>query len=242
MRHAASGLDGCRGCACYARRRRESTCENRTGTARSGLTRRPAAPCRGPASGVLPLPRACCCCSPSTQAKETLMKEASVPPMVEEKKLPKRGASKIARPRPAAGDEEENLSARRRRRKFCHCSLQKCLEHDGLVTPPDDIKVPESTQQMSNHWNVSGADGQWQHVQHSSDHFIPHWAAARKWWRGYAWREVEGSDLRAKEATKPYPRRLKKCRPHRARPFGAGLERPHDRRDSPRAHERRPLL
>ena len=28
--------------------------------ARSGLTRRPAAPCRGPASGVLPLPRACC--------------------------------------------------------------------------------------------------------------------------------------------------------------------------------------
>ena len=165
MRHAASGLDGCRGCACYARRRRESTCENRTGTARSGLTRRPAAPCRGPASGVLPLPRACCCCSPSTQAKETLMKEASVPPMVEEKKLPKRGASKIARPRPAAGDEEENLSARRRRRKFCHCSLQKCLEHDGLVTPPDDIKVPESTQQMSNHWNVSGADGQRQHVQ-----------------------------------------------------------------------------
>ena len=169
MRHAASGLDGCRGCACYARRRRESTCENRTGTARSGLTRRPAAPCRGPASGVLPLPRACCCCSPSTQAKETLMKEASVPPMVEEKKLPKRGASKIARPRPAAGDEEENLSARRRRRKFCHCSLQKCLEHDGLVTPPDDIKVPESTQQMSNHWNVSGADGQRQHVQHRSD-------------------------------------------------------------------------
>ena len=165
MRHAASGLDGCRGCACYARRRRESTCENRTGTARSGLTRRPAAPCRGPASGVLPLPRACCCCSPSTQAKETLMKEASVSPMVEEKKLPKRGASKIARPRPAAGDEEENLSARRRRRKFCHCSLQKCLEHDGLVTPPDDIKVPESTQQMSNHWNVSGADGQRQHVQ-----------------------------------------------------------------------------
>ena len=141
--------------------------------ARSGMTRRPAAPCRGPASGVLPLPRACCCCSPSTQAKETLMKEASVPPMVEEKKLPKRGASKIARPRPAAGDEEENLSARRRRRKFCHCSLQKCLEHDGLVTHPDDIKVPESTQQMSNHWNVSGADGQRQHVQHRSDHFIP---------------------------------------------------------------------
>ena len=135
------------------------------------------------------MPRACCCCSPSTQAKETLMKEASVPPMVEEKKLPKRGASKIARPRPAAGDEEENLSARRRRRKFCHCSLQKCLEHDGLVTPPDDIKVPESTQQMSNHWNVSGADGQRQHVQHRSDHFIPPWAAARKRWRGYAWRE-----------------------------------------------------
>jgi hypothetical protein len=30
--HAASGLDGSRGCACYARRRRERTCENRTGT------------------------------------------------------------------------------------------------------------------------------------------------------------------------------------------------------------------
>ena len=34
------------------------------------------------------------------------------------------------------------------------------------------------------------------------------------------------------------PRRLKKCRPHRARPFGAGLERQHGRRASPTADER----
>ena len=32
MRHAVCGLDRSRGCACYARRRRESSCENRTGT------------------------------------------------------------------------------------------------------------------------------------------------------------------------------------------------------------------
>ena len=44
--------------------------------------------------------------------------------------------------------------------------------------------------------------------------------------------------LRAKEATKGYPLRLKKCRPHRARPFGAGLERQHGRRASPTADER----
>ena len=50
--------------------------------------------------------------------------------------------------------------------------------------------------------------------------------------------EAHGSHLRAKEATKAYPRRLKKCRPHRARPFGAGLERQHGRRASPTADER----
>ena len=77
-----------------------------------------------------------------------------------------------------------------------------------------------------------------QHVQHRSDHFIPHWAAARQRWRGYAWTEADGTRLRAKEAKKAYPRRLKKCRPHRARPFGAGLERQHGRRASPTADER----
>ena len=45
--------------------------------------------------------------------------------------------------------------------------------------------------------------------------------------------------MRAKEAKKVYPVRLKKCRPHRARPFGAGLERQHGRRASPTADERR---
>ena len=44
--------------------------------------------------------------------------------------------------------------------------------------------------------------------------------------------------MRAKEAKKAYPVRLKKCRPHRARPFGAGLERQHGRRASPTADER----
>jgi len=50
--------------------------------------------------------------------------------------------------------------------------------------------------------------------------------------------EAHGSHLRAKEAKKAYPVRLKKCRPHRARPFGAGLERQHGRRASPTADER----
>ena len=69
---------------------------------------------------------------------------------------PKRNAEKIARPGPAAGDDEENHSACRRRRKICLCSLQKSLVHDGLVvTPPDDIKVPESTQhEKSNHIKI----------------------------------------------------------------------------------------
>ena len=98
---------------------------------------------------------------------------------------------------------------------------KKASSTKGMVTPWPSQKVPESTQQKSNHWNVSGADGQRQHVQHRSDHFIPHWAAARKCWRGYACADVCGSHLRAKEATKAYPRRLWKCPPARARALGA---------------------
>ena len=100
IRHAASvhsGLDGSRGCACYVCRRRESTCGS---TLRLDPETRgqPAVPCRGPASGILPLPRACCCCSPSTQAKETLMKEASAPPIIEEEKTSEKDASKNRAP------------------------------------------------------------------------------------------------------------------------------------------------
>jgi len=96
------------------------------------------------------------------------------------KSLRKEMPQKIARPRPAAGDEEENLSARRRRGNFCHCALRTGLVHEGHGDTLALTKIPESTQQKSNHWNVSGADGQRQHVQHRSDHFIPPWAAARK--------------------------------------------------------------
>ena len=36
-------------------------------------------------------------------------------------------------------------------KKIATVHLQKRLEHDGLVTPPDVIKVPENTQQKSKH-------------------------------------------------------------------------------------------
>jgi hypothetical protein len=149
---------------------------------------------------------------------------------------------KIARPRPAAGEEEESIQRAAGVENFAAVLCKKASSTTVMMAPWHSQKAPESTQQKSNHWNVSGADGQREHVQRRSDHFIPHWAAARKRWRGHACTEAYGTRLRAKEAKKACPRRLKKCRPHRARPFGAGLERPHDRRDSPRAHERRPLL
>ena len=40
-------------------------------------------------------------------------------------------------------------------KKIATVHLQKRLEHDGLVTPPDVIKVPENTQQKSKHWKDS---------------------------------------------------------------------------------------
>ena len=51
---------------------------------------------------------------------------------------------------------KRTIQCLRRRRKICLCSLQKSLVHDGLVvTPPDDIKVPESTQhEKSNHIKI----------------------------------------------------------------------------------------
>ena len=72
---------------------------------------------------------------------------------------PKRNAGKIVRPRPAAGDDEENLQRAAGEEKFCRCALQKGFVHEGHGPWPSQI-VPESTQQKSNHWNVSGADGQ----------------------------------------------------------------------------------
>ena len=63
--------------------------------ARSGLTRRPAVQCRGPASGILPLPRACSCgcCSPST-----LMEGVSVSSIIEDEKASEKDASKNRAP------------------------------------------------------------------------------------------------------------------------------------------------
>jgi hypothetical protein len=82
-------------------------------------------------------------------------------------------------PRPAAGESGRNFSAPQARKLFAAVLCEKASSTKGMVTPWPSQKVPESTQQ-SNHWNVSGADGQWQHVQHRRDYFIPHWAAARK--------------------------------------------------------------
>ena len=66
--------------------------------------------------------------------------------------------------------------------------------------------------------------------------------AARKRWWGYAWREEEGRRLRAKEATKAYPLWEKKCQPHRARPFGTGLECQYGWRSFRTANASLPLL
>ena len=41
-------------------------------------------------------------------------------------------------------------------KKSATVHLQKRLEHDGLVTPPDVIKVPENTQQKSKHCTRMG--------------------------------------------------------------------------------------
>ena len=133
---------------------------------------------------------------------------------------------------------KRTFSAPQARKFFAAVLCKKASSTKGMVTPWLSQKVPESTQQKSNHWNVSGADGQRKHVKHRSNHFNPPWAAARQRWRGYACWEALGTRLRAKEAKKAYPVRLKKCRPHRARPFGAGLERQHGRRASPTADSR----
>ena len=64
------------------------------------------------------------------------------------------------RPRPAAGDDEENLQRAAGEENFCRCALQKGFVHEGHGDTLVLTKIPESTQQKSNHWNVSGADGQ----------------------------------------------------------------------------------
>jgi len=73
---------------------------------------------------------------------------------------PKRNGGKIVRPRPAAGDDEENLQRAAGEENFCRCALQKGFVHEGHGDTLVLTKIPESTQQKSNHWNVSGADGQ----------------------------------------------------------------------------------
>jgi len=64
------------------------------------------------------------------------------------------------RPRPAAGDDEENLQRAAGEEIFAAVLCKKASSTKGMVTPWPSQKVPESTQQKSNHWNVSGADGQ----------------------------------------------------------------------------------
>ena len=68
--------------------------------ARSGFTRRLDPLRLDPASGILPLPRACSCgcCSPSTQAKETLMEGVSVSSIIEDEKASEKDASKNRAP------------------------------------------------------------------------------------------------------------------------------------------------
>jgi hypothetical protein len=87
MRHAASGLDGSRGCACYSTLRLDP--ETRGAVPRAGLRH-----------SILPLPRACSCgcCTPSTQAKETLMEGVSVPSIIEDEKASEKDASKNRAP------------------------------------------------------------------------------------------------------------------------------------------------
>ena len=55
---------------------------------------------------------------------------------------------------------KRTFSAPQARKFFAAVLCKKASSTKGMVTPWLSQKVPESTQQKSNHWNVSGADGQ----------------------------------------------------------------------------------
>ena len=55
---------------------------------------------------------------------------------------------------------KRTFSAPQARKSFAAVLCKKASSTKGMVTPWPSQKVPESTQQKSNHWNVSGADGQ----------------------------------------------------------------------------------
>ena len=95
MRHAASGLDGSRGCPSYARRRRESTCgstlpgdpETRGAVPGAGLRRSALAACLLLRLLLL-----------LTETKETLIEGASVSSIIEDEKASEKDASKNRAP------------------------------------------------------------------------------------------------------------------------------------------------
>ena len=55
---------------------------------------------------------------------------------------------------------KRTFSAPQARTFFAAVLCKKASSTKGMVTPWPSQIVPESTQQKSNHWNVSGADGQ----------------------------------------------------------------------------------
>ena len=55
---------------------------------------------------------------------------------------------------------KRTFSAPQARKFFAAVLCKKASSTKGMVTPWPSQIVPESTQQKSNHWNVSGADGQ----------------------------------------------------------------------------------
>ena len=55
---------------------------------------------------------------------------------------------------------KRTFSAPQARKFFDAVLCKKASSTKGMVTPWPSQIVPESTQQKSNHWNVSGADGQ----------------------------------------------------------------------------------
>ena len=55
---------------------------------------------------------------------------------------------------------KRTFSAPQARKVFATVLCKKASSTKGMVTPWPSQIVPESTQQKSNHWNVSGADGQ----------------------------------------------------------------------------------
>ena len=87
-------------------------------------------------------------------------------------------------------------------------------------------------------WTTKVGDGLWL----CRNFFLRDWSALRKRSARYARTEADGRRLRAKEATKVYPVGEKKCQPHRARPFGTGLECQHGWRSFPTADASLPLL